>query len=540
MTQKHFASNGSDPVSSVRHRLTLVNGFEDTSNSNESLAPYDWDDARPAAKNYAALGDLLAKGGDLYRRPEYGGGLLLLLPTGKHVAIRTGADLAPVIVDRVAVTIYRDGKPKGNQVSAAHLNAMLRSDAFLRQFREVEQITSVPVYLPDFSLTRAGYNDGGPGHRYLYTGGEPSISATLDRINAFLNVMAFETEADRTNAVAAALTVALRNHWPGGKPIILVTATKSHAGKDTVILFASGTTTQRSISYQATNWALERNFVGALNQSPDTGVIVVENARLDRRDRCIASAFVERFATDPEPLLCSPGTGPAARRRNDIVLAISTNYGLVNEDILNRSLPIHLSPVGDIADRECPLGNPKLEYLPTHREEIAAELRGMIEKWKEAGMPLDNSAKHPFSVWAKVIGGVLKINGFKDFLANYGTRKVSDEPLRRGLGLLGADLHGEAWHRADEWARRAVMLGLVKQVIPPGDQDTHEGRKRGIGVVLSAHRDELFVVETESKILTLQLKKFRGRLRKEDNQPHVGYRFNVIAEKQIPDENDAS
>lgn len=501
----------------------------------ETLASYDWNDEEPAAKNYSALGELLAQGRDLYRCPGYGQGLLLVLPDGKPVPIRAGADLAPVIVDRVVVTVYLDGKPKGSKIPAPHLNAMLRSEAFLRKFRIVDQITSVPVYLPEFVLAAPGYNNGGPDHRYLYTGDRPRISATLDRINAFLDVMAFETTADRTNAVAAALTALLRNHWPGGKPIVLVTATKSHAGKDTVILFASGTTRQCSISYQGTNWALERSLVEALNQSPDTGVVVIENARLDKRDRCIASAFIERLATDPEPLLFSTGTGPASRRRNDLVLAISTNFGTVSEDILNRSLPIHLNPVGSIADRKSPIGNPKLEYLPAHREEIAAEIRGMIERWKAAGKPLDNAVKHPFSVWAKTVGGILKFSGFEEFLGNYGTRKVSDDPLRRGLGLLRANLHGEDWHRADEWARRA-KLGIVKQVIPPGDQDSREGRKRGIGVVLSAHRDETFAVETENEILTLRLERKRGRFG--EGQPQVRYRFALLEQVPIADKGD--
>jgi hypothetical protein len=34
-------------------------------------------------------------------------------------------------------------------------------------------------------------------------------------IDAFLDVMAFASNADRTNAVALALTVLLRNFWPG-------------------------------------------------------------------------------------------------------------------------------------------------------------------------------------------------------------------------------------------------------------------------------------------------------------------------------------
>ena len=119
------------------------------------------------------------------------------------------------------------------------------------------------------------------------------------------------------------------------------------------------------------------------------------------------------------------------------MLAISTNYGSVSEDLMNRGLPIHLNPVGNVADRVSPIGNPRLEYLPANKERIAAELRGMVERWKAAGQPLDEDVRTPSrsgrSGWAD-----LRVNGFQDFLENYGVRKTVDDPLRQGLGLLGA------------------------------------------------------------------------------------------------------
>jgi hypothetical protein len=489
-----------------------------------------WIEDDHAAKNYRALGKRLTACGDLFRNTSYGAGLLQLLGDGSHAAITKGAELLPVIVDRVPVRVMKDGKIKGNTIPAAHLNAMLRSEKFLGQFRSVDLVTKTPMYLPDFTLTKTGYNDGGPGHRIYYTGGDAAISHSQEAITAFLNVMAFDTPADRTNAVAAALTVMLRNHWPGGKPIILATATKSHAGKDTVIAFASGISGSVSISYQATNWALERSLVGALKTNPDTGVVVIENARLDGHDKTIASAIIERFATDPEPMLFSTGTGGPVRRRNDIVLAISTNYGNVSEDILNRDLPIHLSPVGNVADRQSPIGNPKHEFLPAQREQIAAELRGMVERWKQAGMPLDLNVKHPFGPWAKTVGGILMVNGFTGFLDNYHTRKTADDPMRQGLALLGAKSGGN-WLPPSEWVRLVVEAGLVKAVIPAADRDSEEGRKRGIGVVLSAHRDETFVVEDEKHKLTLRLEKKRARW--DGGEPHVRYRFVKMAEEEM-------
>ena len=538
MTDQNSNGDGNDAILQIARVAPIENNTnenetsENEPTSNEADAKtkrlkYDWDDGDPAAKNYLNLGWLLARIARLFRRPNHGDGLIHIRSDGSTTIINTAIELAAVITDYVDVTVFLNGKMKGNKLSAAHLNTMLRSESFLCQFPTVDYITPNPIYLPDYLVTVPGYNDGGPGFRCIYQGEPAWILNGLDRVNAFLDVMAFDTEADRTNAVAAALTVMLRQHWPGAKPIILVTATKSHSGKDTVVAFASGVFEQCSISYQATDWALERCFVGAVKQNPDVGVIVVENARLDRRHNHIASAFIERFVMDPQPILFSTGTGPAVRRRNDKVVAISTNYGSVSEDILNRALPIHLSPVGDVHDRVSPIGNPKLEYLPRYQQEIAAVLRGMIERWIDAGQPLDTSVKHPFSPWAAVIGGILMVNGFKGFLANYGIRKTDDDPLRHALGLLGAGLPGDEWRRAGEWARLAVRLGLAKQVIPSGDQGSAEGEKRGMGFVLSSHRGEKFRVETESQVLHLRLERKRSRF--DEAEVHFRYRFVVIS-----------
>ena len=367
-----------------------------------------WNEDDQAKVNYRNLGERLAETGDLFRHADHTIGLLRVLDDGDYRDIATAKTLGPVIVDRIPVLVIKDGKVKGSRIVAAHLDNMLRADAFLQCFRKVDTVTGLPHFLPDFSLTRPGLNDGGEGHRIFYTGESPTVSNSMETINSFLNVMDFASNADRTNAVAAALTVLLRNHWSGGKPILTVTATKSHAGKDTIIAFAANEARSTSISYQATNWAFERAFVGALNTSPDTAVLVMENARLDRRDRFIASAYLERFATDPHPFLFSTGTGEPVHRLNNIVTAISTNFGTVSEDIANRSLPIHLNPTGNVAERKSKIGNPKLEFLPMNKYRIAAELRGMVDRWKKAGKPLDEAVRHPFTPWAKTVGGILR------------------------------------------------------------------------------------------------------------------------------------
>ncbi len=212
---------------------------------------------------------------------------------------------------------------------------------------------------------------------------------------------------------------------------------------------------------------------------------------------------------------------------------ISTNFGTASEDLLNRSLPIHLNPKGDIQNRHPSIGNPKLEFLPANKGKIAAELRGMVERWKAAGKPLDEEVRHPFSVWAKVVGGILKVNGHRDFLGNYGKRKTADDPLRHGLGLLGAAKPDE-WLRPDEWARSVVDLGLITKVIPDADRENDKSRTRGIGVVMSAHTNETFLVPTDDSTLILRLEKRRHRV--DGGDPKVQYRFAVVGTEAVSED----
>jgi hypothetical protein len=358
---------------------------------------------------------------------------------------------------------------------------------------------------------------------------------SLDATNAFLDAMSFATDADKTNAVALKLTVMLRNLWAGEKPVGVLNSTKSHGGKETVITFAAGSTRKVSIDYQRTDWAFRQGLIAGLKSCPDAGVVNIENARLERGEKYIASATLERMLTDPEPALHSSKASHALKFRNHLVCTISTNEGTVSEDLLNRALPIHLNPIGNVAERQSPIGNPKLEYLPRNRERIEAELRGMIETWKEHGQPLDASVRHPFTDWAQTIGGILRANGFTDFLANYSLRKTADDPLRRDLGLLGATQPDE-WLRVDTWARLAVNLGVVQTVIPANDRHSDSGRERGIGVVLSAHKHETFVVNTDDETVTLKLE--RARRRFEGNEPTTRYRFLCLSHEAAPEDED--
>jgi hypothetical protein len=187
-----------------------------------------------------------------------------------------------------------------------------------------------------------------------------------------------------------------------------------------------------------------------------------------------------------------------------------------------------------VADRQSAIGDPKLEFLPAHREKITSELLGMFAKWKETGMPLDFDVRHPFSLWAKTIGGILKANGFADFLANYGKRRAHDDPIKHGLAIMGAARPGE-WLRPGEWAEVMVECGLTKTLIESHERDTDAGRMRALGVLMTVHLDEVFEAETESDRLRLRLKVGRPRL---GGEPLKRYCFEELQRVALPVEGD--
>jgi hypothetical protein len=139
--------------------------------------------------------------------------------------------------------------------------------------------------------------------------------------------------------------------------------------------------------------------------------------------------------------------------------------------------------------------------------------------------------RHPYSVWAKTVGGILRANGFRGFLGNYGVRKTIDDPLRQGFGILGAREPG-TWLQASSWSKHATDLGLVKAVVPPADQDSEAGRARSIGVVLKAHQGETFQTESETKNLTVRLEWRRGRF--QGSEVQVRYRFVLVDQEDLP------
>ena len=310
-------------------------------------------------------------------------------------------------------------------------------------------------------------------------------------ITAFLDVMEFESRADRTNAVAAALTTLLRHHWLGEKPLSQITATKSHAGKGTVAEFVRGSVGKADILYESIDWPMLGQFQRQVKLDPDLGVIIFDNVRLDSaggREKFIRSAFIERFVTNAEVMPASPGAGEAISLPNKYLVVVNTNDG-GTESGHSEQGSAHPSCSQRKHPRPHPDRQPQLEFLPKNRQRIEAELRGLIERWRVAGCPHEtvnidvalgqDRRGHPEAQ---------RLHRLPWQPANTQGGGRTD---RRAIGILGVVKPGKALRPA-EWAQLGVQHGLVKTLIPANERDTDKGRERAMGVLLKPLIGETF------------------------------------------------
>jgi hypothetical protein len=114
--------------------------ISDTIQENKEVQPdiLYWNEDDQAKVNYRNLGQRLAENGDLFRHADHTIGLLRVLDDGEYREITTAKTLGPVIVDRIPVLVVKDGKVKGSRIATAHLDSMLRAEAFLSNFRRVD------------------------------------------------------------------------------------------------------------------------------------------------------------------------------------------------------------------------------------------------------------------------------------------------------------------------------------------------------------------------------------------------------------------
>ena len=253
-----------------------------------------------------------------------------------------------------------------------------------------------------------------------------------------------------------------------------------------------------TVSYNPNDEEFEKRLGAVVRGGATT--IVVDNAKGRGRAPRIESACLERSITDPILSFRLLGKSETIRAENSHLFCITANTPELSRDLITRSVLIALFYEGDPADRPFAIADPE-GYALDHRGAILGELLGMVEAWRAAGSPMSD-AKSRFNKkgWGPIVGGILRVAGFADFLGNAEAAAAELDDTRRQFGELVAilaDLPARAWPAAD-LAALAVEHGLFADVLTG---DSPRARATHLGTLATRYVNSRFPLGDSTAVL---------------------------------------
>lgn len=289
---------------------------------------------------------------------------------------------------------------------------------------EIKTYTRCPVFNLNWQLSPSGFDFVTGIYFHGHPVGAASDTAT---INSLLTDFCFGSNADRTNFIGLMLTTVLMPHFTDGKkPMGLVVGNQPGLGKTTlaqlIAVLRDGKLTGTA-SYKSDDTEFEKKLGSIVNSGVTT--VIVDNARGDRKnDGVISSSCLEKNVTEPVVTFRLLGKSELISVENSIMFMLTANTPKVSPDLVSRSVTINLQYEGNPERRQFKFD--PCAFAVANRELLLSELVGMVLRWLQAGAPRTQSDCLRFAEWKQVIGGILQVNGFSDFLTNRDDASLMD------------------------------------------------------------------------------------------------------------------
>ena len=268
----------------------------------------------------------------------------------------------------------------------------------------------------------------------------------------------FTSQADRANAVAAALTPVVRPSIAGPTPLFVFEAPIEGSGKglaaSVVSYIATGEAPpSRTEGRDEDEW--RKRITSLLLKSPP--IVLFDNLRR-RLDSSALSSVITSTVWSDRMLGFS----------RDITLPVHTtwlataNNPSYSGEISRRIVRIRIDAGVEVPWERTDFRHPDLlKWVREERGRLIWAILVMVQAWITAGRPAGGEVMGSFENWASTIGGILREVGIPALLANrsdvYAQAHTESEPWRTLL---------EAWW--DDYADRRVGVDQLRKQPWPG------------------------------------------------------------------------
>lgn len=408
--------------------------------------------------------------------------------------ILTPAELAGLLNPQVEF-YYIDSKGGAfKPLSSSYGSTWLNNRHERGRLQEIKLFTRNPVYTADWRITAPGFD---PHSSIYYAGAAVEPRKGTEHLDKLLQDFCFKSAADQANYIGILVTSVLIPRFIGTKPAALFNGNQAGLGKTVlaqIIAILRDGKPSATVSFNPSDEEFEKRLGALVHRGATT--IIIDNAKSRGRNPKIESACLERSITDPILSFRLLGKSQEIRAENSHIFCITANSADVSPDLVSRSVVINLEHEGDPKRRTFQLADPE-GYAEEHRTELLGELLGMVERWKDAGMPcVSVNTRFNKRGWGNVVGGILHVCGLPDFLANADAAAEELDDSRRDfveLIRLLADHPQGSWTPA-ELVEQCVKHDLLKSELGDGSARSMATR---FGKLAGRFIDELCGIDEE-------------------------------------------
>ncbi len=240
----------------------------------------------------------------------------------------------------------------------------------------------------------------------------------------------FKTVADQTNAVAALVSGPVRPAT-GPSPLFVVDGLEPGSGKGGLVEVQSRIFTGDEAPMMAipdSNTEVDKRITTEVKEA--SAMIVLDEVQDSETGRCKLDSASLRAALTAKTIRSRVlGESQGMSGPNGALWWATGNNVQVPADMARRVVPIQLdSDRPNLKDRK----NFKYDldtHVPAHRREYLEAVLTLIRAWYDRGQP--EAPRHfgfaSFTEWQRIVGGIMHLAGFKDFLGNVmAVREASD------------------------------------------------------------------------------------------------------------------
>jgi hypothetical protein len=387
----------------------------------------------PISKLLKKMRDEVLKVPNLYRNADSNSFIHIDSENGSSKIYSSPKDLSALFANHFAFrrACMKEGEVKLSSyepIPDRLIHSYLEDEKNFQKIKKVNFVTSTPQVVEGYIVKEKGYDEK---TGVFLLGDSVKPIKGLKNLTKLINSFPFSTDIDKRNFLGVLISLLFTEEYRGQHPSIVIKGDKQNLGKTTLaevisLLFQNKEPASIALTYDE---ELKKAICGIVKES---NVVLIDNIKRNgKASSNISSPVLENFITSRNLNFRLLGENKIMERPNNVHFMLTLNAGSFSPDLNTRSVFLSLSEKNsDAIDYSfCPKS-----YVKSNRDKILGEILFMINNYLEKkdsySFKFESKNKFfKFRKWESLIGQILEVNKFGDFMSNQDSIREKANPI---------------------------------------------------------------------------------------------------------------